>query len=194
MKTLGYVQDKIRTMKDVSLFGVKKEIKELPKLLDDDEELIYITSGLLNDNTWLVALTDSRIMFLDKGLIYGLKTKNVDLDMLNSIEFKSGMFLGDLSVWTGGEQIIMKSITNSNGRMLERLTLKQLKIHKRNLYAPSIPWPVEQPIQPANKVDEEKPKNELDSLIENINKLAQLKEQGVITEEEFTKMKAKYFC
>ncbi len=194
MRTLKYVQDKMKTMEEVSTFGVRKELKELPNLLEDEEDLVYITSGLLDGNTWLIALTDSRILFADKGMVYGLKTKNVDLDMVNSIEFKSGMLLGDLSIWTGGEQIIIKSISKDSGRILEKLALKQLKIHKRNLYSPSVPQQVEQPSQAVNKIVEEKPKSELDSLIENISKLAQLKEQGIITEEEFAKMKAKYFC
>ena len=193
MRTEQYVQKRIKAMEDTSLFGVKKEVRELPNLLDDDEELIYITSGLLDGNTWLIALTDSRIIFLDKGMLYGLKTKNVDLDMLNSIEFKSGMLLGDLSVWTGGEQIIIKSITNSNGRILERLALKQLKIHKRNLYHPidNTQQDVVQPKQEEVKKNNENIKKDIDDFIEKITKLAKLKEDGILSEEEFKNIKDK---
>lgn len=85
MRSEEYILEKIREMDKVDSFGTKKEIKELPNILKDDEELIYITSGFNDGNTWLIACTDKRILFLDKGMIFGLKQKEIPLDKVHSI-------------------------------------------------------------------------------------------------------------
>ena len=54
-------------------FFTKKELKHLPEILREGEQLLAFTSGIMDGNTWLISLTDRRIIFLDKGMIWGLK-------------------------------------------------------------------------------------------------------------------------
>ncbi|TSB48175.1 PH domain-containing protein [Alkalicoccobacillus porphyridii] len=84
-------------------YGTKKEIKELPKILTNDEIVNYATSGFLGSSTWLVVSTNKRVIFLDKGMIYGLKQKEIALDKINSIAQKRGMLLGEIHIWDGAE-------------------------------------------------------------------------------------------
>ena len=47
----------------------------------------------MDGNTWLITLTDRRIIFLDKGMIYGLKQTTIDLDKVNAVSGETGLFL-----------------------------------------------------------------------------------------------------
>lgn len=58
-------------------FGTKKEIKALPEILNDDEVIQYATSGFVDGNTVLIVLTQKRILFIDKGLLYGIKSTEI---------------------------------------------------------------------------------------------------------------------
>ncbi len=100
-RDLNYVQQRIKNMENVDRFGTRKEIKELPSILHPDEDLIYITSGFLDGNTWLIACTNKRVIFLDKGLIYGLKQFEIPLDKINSIGHTKGIFFGKITIWQG---------------------------------------------------------------------------------------------
>ncbi|WP_294584879.1 PH domain-containing protein [uncultured Staphylococcus sp.] len=70
------------------LFGTKKEVKELPLLLKENEKIMYATSGLFEGNTYLIICTDKRLLFLDKGMIYGLKFHEFPFDKINSVSYK----------------------------------------------------------------------------------------------------------
>src|SRR3954451_16863952 len=77
-------------------FFTKKELKHLPDVLAEGEQVLAFTSGLMDGDTWLIALTDRRIIFLDKGMIWGLKQTLIDLDKVNSISGETGIFFGTI--------------------------------------------------------------------------------------------------
>ena len=52
-------------------FFTKKELAYLPAILREGEQVIAFTSGLMDGNSWLITLTDKRIIFLDKGMFFG---------------------------------------------------------------------------------------------------------------------------
>ena len=56
----------MRTLKDIkemlvkcgaAIWGTKKEVKELPNIISDDEIITYATSGVYDGHTWLVIST-----------------------------------------------------------------------------------------------------------------------------------------
>jgi hypothetical protein len=47
----------------------RKNCLQTPKVLADGEPVLAFASGLVNGHTWLIALTDRRLLFLNKGLI-----------------------------------------------------------------------------------------------------------------------------
>lgn len=113
----------------------------------------------------VIALANKRILFLDKSILFGLNTKSVDLDMVNSVQFKKGLVLGEFLVATGIERILIKNLYKKQGRLFEDLTLKQLRIRKSELHQHNIV-----------QVDTSTPK-------EKLAKLGELKEKGVLDEE-----------
>lgn len=138
MRSYEYVEDKIESMEEVKTWGTNKEINELPNVLGDNEELIYITSGLYEDNTWLIALTDKRILFLDKGLIYGLKQKDITLDKVNSVEYETGIIFSKIKVWNGAEYIIIDKVLNKYAKIMVSYITEELELYKDKMLRPRI--------------------------------------------------------
>lgn len=54
MRTLESIQAEIAALGEVDLFGTAKEVSHLPEILHDNENIKYLTSGLMVGTTWLV--------------------------------------------------------------------------------------------------------------------------------------------
>ncbi|BBM45362.1 hypothetical protein JMUB4039_1363 [Leptotrichia trevisanii] len=165
----------MRTLKDIktmlakcgaAIWGTKKEVKELPNIIGDDEIITYATSGVYDGHTWLVISTNKRIIFLDKGMLFGVNQIEVPLSKVNSIKYRKRFFLGEIEIWDGASMI---KVTN---------------ILKRTL----IPFvnAVNDSIEEFEKL--QKPLNQ-SSVADEIIKFKKLMDEGVITQEEFSKKK-----
>jgi hypothetical protein len=154
-------------------FFTKKELNHLPEVLGDGEAVIAFTSGLMDGNTWLITLTDRRIIFLDKGMIYGLKQTAIDLDKVNSIGGETGIFFGKIKIEDGASQ---RMIDNVWKKTVVKFTNKaQAAIEAR---------------KSANKPVAQQKNNE-DDLVSQLERLVALKEKGVLSQVEFEQQKNK---
>ena len=88
MYTLEEIQKQLNDCGATDFFGTKKEIKELPNELQDNETIFYATSGMVDGNTYLIVCTNLRVIFLDKGMLYGLKKISIPLQQVNSVSFE----------------------------------------------------------------------------------------------------------
>ena len=176
MRTQEYVDERIKSMPNIDKFGTKKEVKELPNILHDDEELLYITSGFLDGNTWLVSCTNERIIFLDKGMIYGLKQKQIPLDKVNSVEHSKGLLLGKITIWDGASKFTIDNIQKNALDPMVNCINDAIKQYKNNV----------------NNLNSNNSNNNLDDdIVSKLERLAKLKEQGILSEEEFQQGKFK---
>ena len=91
----------MKTLKDIKqmlsncgayIVGTKKEVKELPNIIGDDEIITYATSGWYDGHTWLVVSTSKRIIFLDKGMLFGVNQIEIPLGKVNAIKYKKRLF------------------------------------------------------------------------------------------------------
>lgn len=119
-------------------FFTTKELDHLPRILDEQEQVLAFSSGLHKGNTWLIVLTDERILFLDKGLIYGLKTSSIELEKVNNFDYQKGIMFGNLSIGSNAE---IYEITNVWKKTIEPFTKKlrqaiKAKMDGAELYAP----------------------------------------------------------
>ena len=83
-------------------WGTKKERKHLHEVMVPGETIKALTSGLLDGNTWLVTVTDRRVLFLDKGMIFGLKQMELPIRQISAVAHKVGLVLGKITVSTSG--------------------------------------------------------------------------------------------
>ncbi|MCJ8172883.1 PH domain-containing protein [Clostridium botulinum] len=170
MPTLNQIQQQMKEVNVTDTFGTKKEIKFLPEVLREDEEIKYMTSGFLDGNTWLVTCTNKRVIFLDKGMIFGLKQKEIPLEKINSIAQQRGLLMGKLEIWDGASRMMIEQVSKD--------TLKPF-------------------IDAVNKAKDELENQHTgnfnatksENIPEQIKKLAELKESGILTEKEFNEKK-----
>ena len=62
----------------------RKEIKELPKILSENEKLDNIIQGMYNGGIGILVSTNYRLIFIDKGLLYELKVEDFPLNKITS--------------------------------------------------------------------------------------------------------------
>lgn len=153
-------------------FFTKKELKHLPEVLADGEQVLAFTSGFMDGNTWLITLTDRRVIFLDKGMIYGLKQASIELDKINAVSGKTGLMFGDILIQDGGNE---RKISNVWKKTVAAFTNKvRDAMHARK-------QPAATSVQaPAG-----------DDMISRLERLGVLRDKGVLSQDEFEAQKAK---
>lgn len=157
-------------------FFTKKELNHLPHVLHDGEEVLAFTSGMMNNNTWLITLTDRRIIFLDKGLVYGLRQTAIDLDKVNAVSGETGIMFGNISIQdsAGSYQIRnvwKKTVMRFTNRVQEAIEARKSRFMQ----------------QPAAS----KAAGPDDDVIAKLERLASLRDRGVLTDAEFAEQKAR---
>jgi hypothetical protein len=151
-------------------FFTKKELNYLPEVLRPNEDILAFSSGLMDGNTWLITLTDKRIIFLDKGMIWGLEQTSIDLEKINSISGKTGLIFGDILIEDGAKERKITNVWKKTVKPFTNMVQDAIQNNRKSNYQIHI--------------KEEDPYSKLE-------KIAILKEKGIITEEEFNIEKQK---
>ena len=155
------------------LLGLSKEVKSLPEVLREGETVKGLTSGFMDGNTWLIVCTERRIIFLDKGMLYGLKQKDTPLEKINSIEHKIGMIFGKITIRDAATEITIDNLQKAAVAPFLETVNSAIEALKNSTNAPP----------PAG--------NEPVDVASQLGKLADLRDKGVLTEEEFQGQKKK---
>ena len=154
-------------------FFTKKELHHLPEVLQDGEQILSFSSGIVDANTWLITLTDRRILFLDKGMIFGLKQKSIPLNKINAVSGSTGLIFGKITITDGANDT---QITNVWKKTLKPFT-NRVQEAIEDFTKPK------QPSLPSTE-------NNSDPY-EKLEKLATLRDKGVLTDTEFESEKQK---
>lgn len=117
MPSLAQIEEQIKSLgAGVDLFLTKKEVKYLPTVLAEDEAVLYLTSGFLNGNSWLIVCTQKRVIFLDKGWLFGLQQLEIPLRKINSIRQKEGIIFGEIEIWDGANSMLIRNLAKRTVR------------------------------------------------------------------------------
>ncbi|WP_419946528.1 PH domain-containing protein [Candidatus Poriferisodalis sp.] len=100
--TESEIRDRLTALGVGSKAMARKEIGYLAGVLEDEETIEGGVVGVMDANTWLVVCTDRRVIFLDKGLVYGLRQNEIPLDAISQVSHKTGMLLGSIEVLGAG--------------------------------------------------------------------------------------------
>jgi len=98
-------------------FRLKEHCKILEKHLNPDEKILYIFTGQKNNssiaipNTFVVALTNKRLLFARKRLLFGYFFYAVTPDMFNDLKVNSGIIWGKIIIDTVKELAIINNIS-----------------------------------------------------------------------------------
>ena len=95
---------------------VKKHSKVVEKFLNPDEEVKFSFAAQKNDsttdifNTYVVALTNKRIILGRKRLFFGFFYTSITPDMFNDLTVKMGIVWGKIYIDTVKELVILSNI------------------------------------------------------------------------------------
>ena len=118
---------------------VKQHCKVIDKHLNNDEEILYIFASQKNGsftsifNTYVIALTNKRIILATKRVVFGYFFKSITPDMYNDLTVHRGLIWGSITLDTVKEVI---TITNLDVRALDDIETNVTEImlkHKKEL-------------------------------------------------------------
>ena len=167
-------------------FGTKKELKILATHLDGEEIVFALTSGVMQQsetsnsfdfgvNTWLVALTSERFLFLDCAMLSdSVDTQSIRLEKVQAVSSSQGWILGKIMIDLGSRLLTIDNCQKATVAVISDLANKWLKEIQKQSRAPL-----------SQNVHTSK------SPIDKLEKLAKLLSIGALTEEEFKLLKSK---
>ena len=170
MPTLAEVRRQIDAYPDRYIFWTNKEIRALPKILDTNEQIKAVTSGLMHNSTWLAVCTNRRLIFLNCQMVIGLQQVQMPLDRIQSIDHEFKLFFGSIRVFDGINAFTMSMVLRSSIMPFVKVTEEMMHLSRRPQNAAVVP--------PAD-------------IASQLEKLAELKEKGYLTDEEFAMQKKK---
>jgi hypothetical protein len=202
MPTLEEVHQQIAAIEGGNRFIPRKEVRELPNVLAPSECVEQLTPGFYNGGIGLLVATNRRLIFLDKGMLYGLRVEDFHYDRISSIQYRTGLLLGEITIFASGNRAEISQVEKSMVRQfgdyvrarIDRppappaattpaATAAQAAASAGLAsQAPAAPPPMPPPVLPAASDD---------VIISKLERLAALKQQGILTEQEFLEQKAR---
>lgn len=155
----------------------RKEIKELPAILWEDEEVERLITGTYQRGTGILVLTDRRLIFIDKGMIAGLKVEDFGIDRISSVESSTGLVMGSLTIYASGNKEEFSNVPK------DALTGFATHLRARLGGAATAPVPPQTPAPSLASAPAPV------SLADELGKLAALRDAGVLSEDEFETQK-----
>ena len=172
MPTLEEIKIQIKCLDGVSRLLGRREIRELPNILWDDEIVEQIVQCLYENGQGILVATNKRLLFVDKGLIYGLRIEDFPYDKITSIQYETGLIFGKIKIFASGNKADIEQVDKKQARDFAEYVRARISGIKEHA---SIP----------------KNKPASDDVITQLERLAKLKSQGVISDEEFSSQKKK---
>jgi hypothetical protein len=169
MPTIAEIERQIEACPNRYIFWTKKEIRALPKILEHGESVRAITSGLMEGKTWLAVCTERRVIFINRGMFYGLRQLQIPLERIQAIDHEFTIAFGSITVWDGASAFSISMVLKSSIMPFVKTT-QEMMFNLRN------------------KTDKI---NAALDIATQLEKLAELKEKGYLTEEEFEAQKKK---
>lgn len=158
-------------------FFTGKEMRHLPELLGQGEQVFAIVSGFMDNETWAVALTDQRILMLDTNMFIGKNQRSIGLDKINTIEVDSGLVTGRIYIEDANDRHEIRNVMKGAA---EKFVLKTREVMERRRVGSHGYDPT-----PAAPVDP------TSTRLANLERLDNLRRSGGLSEEEYAREKAK---
>lgn len=177
MPSMEEIKPILSQLDGASTFFAKKEIKELPSILWEDEMPEAIIQGRYQNSIGVLVCTNKRLIFIDKG-VFSLKVEDFPLNKVSSIQYETGMLFGKITIFASGNRAEIDQIEKKRTRAFAEYARSKISANS----------PVEKPetTTPASVAIDS-----ADIMIEKLEKLAALKDRGILTEDEFLIQKKK---
>ncbi len=186
MPSYEEIKEQIKLLPNRYIFYTKREVKYLPNIMIEGELIRGITSGYYNKKTILAVCTNRRVIFLDKGMFFGMRQWQLALDRIQSIDGSYMILFGKIRVWDGAAPIQMDMVWAKSIDPFIKSVREAIDEFRRISFQEVTGARTQQPaqqqiIQRASVVD----------VAEQLEKLIKLKDAGHLTEDEFQQQRRK---
>ncbi len=154
---------------------VRKELRKLPEMLYEDEEVMNLTQGQYEGNQGLVVVTDRRVMFVDEGMIRSHR-EDFPYERISSVQCKKSLMSGTLTIFASGNKAVIKNVVPKD-------QAESIAEVIRSRIAGVANSGNELTAQSAAAASHDDP-------YEKLRKLGELRDAGVLSQEEFAAQKA----
>ncbi len=153
------------------------EFRRLPDVLDVDEKIIHaITGNWEGRKHGLLVATDKKLLFLAYGIFNSFE-EIINYKTLNSISCNPGVFYADISIFTSEKNILIENVNNKKNALSFYNKMNEI-----------LPKFKKEESKTVNTIQNQE--SEID-IMEQLKKLGELREKGILTDQEFTEQKRK---
>ncbi len=82
-----------------------------------DEKVENIIQGFYNNGNGILVATNKRLIFVDKGLLFGLKVEDFPYDKITTIQYETGILFGKLTIFTSSNKAVIEQVVKSKVRV-----------------------------------------------------------------------------
>ena len=164
----------------------KPEIKELSSLLHLEETLFGLLEGQLKkihnkyiNGVGLVIATDKRIIFFRKSIIGTVTKEEIPITRVSSASYRKGILTSSIAIITANNESVVEQCDKNVAKKFIDVVLRLISELDNKPTQSAIPQPIQSPLPQYN------------NNLAQIEKLFELKEKGILTEEEFLVQKTR---
>lgn len=187
------VYDAIAAQLGDDRFFTTKELDVLPKILAPLEQVLSFSSGLMDGNTWLIVLTDARVLFVDKGMIFGLKQTSIELGNIVSIQGETGLMFGTIRIGVASGTHEIRNVWKRTVNPFVNRVRAAMGARQRGEQMTSPTSGTPAPVAPSGaspQSTQAQPPRDGSALIAEIERLDRLRRSGAIDEHEYERLKS----
>ena len=118
MASLKSVEQQLKRIHYNAYGWGRSEIKELPTILLDDENIFECVNGVYEGGFALLIATDIRVLLVDKKPFKYLTVEDLRFDMINQIDYSHRLFGARINISAGAKNLKFKSYNQPRLRKL----------------------------------------------------------------------------
>ncbi|MXX79808.1 MAG: hypothetical protein F4Y69_02100 [Chloroflexi bacterium] len=173
------------------------ERKHLRSVLMGDELLLWMASGLYSgaeNVSWnlgasLITLTDRRLLILKKGVFRGIQAVAIDLDKVSVIAGDVGLLFGNIRIQVGANEHKIEQVSKQTVNVFVQQVEYAIEARKLDARTPlADEWEQGSELVPPTELTLPTASQSVD-VIGQLERLADLRERGMLTDEEFEDQK-----
>lgn len=168
MPTLNEVKSQITNLDWAQKLLARNEIKRLPNILWESENIENIIQWVYNGWNWVLVWTNLRLVFVVKWLFW-VKIEDFSYDKISSVQYETWIMFWKITIFTSWNRAIIDYLIKDKTMLFWDWLRTKISSPKKD--------------NTNNKVE--------NNLIEQLEKLGKLKEQWILTDEEFNLQKSK---
>jgi hypothetical protein len=158
--------------------GKKRDVRKLPEYLNAGETVLAMTGGMVASKNGLLVATDRRALFVAEGVIHH-SFEDFPYDRITTVTSSRGPLFGKIVIHTAGAARVVEQVAKGEAEAVAAVIRERVEAVTRERHYPAAA-PLTTPTASAPL-----------SLAAELRELAELRDQGILTTEEFDVQKAR---